>query len=95
MPAASCQPVPSKISVGMTGAGEVPAVRPPTTTILFPTTAAAPAPRSWWSAGPSTQAVWAWFRCSTRAEATPDTMLPRGSKPPITHTVFWYDTIIA
>ena len=44
--------------------------------------------------GPRTQAVWAWFRCSTRAEATPRTP-PRGWKPPITHTVFWYDTIIA
>ena len=37
----------------------------------------------------------AWFRCSTRAEAIPDTSLPCSSRPPITHTVFWYDTIIA
>ena len=95
MPAASCQLVPSKTSVGMTSAAGVPAVRPPTTTILFPTTAAAPAPRAWCSSGPSTQAVWDWFRCSTRAEAAPIISLPRGWKPPITHTVFWYDTIIA
>ena len=95
MPAASCQLAPSKTSVGTTSAGGVPAVRPPTTTILFPTTAAAPAPRAWCSSGPSTQAVWAWFRCSTRAEATPSISPPRGWKPPITHTVFWYDTIIA
>ena len=95
MPAASCQLVPSKISVGTTSAGEVPAVRPPATTILFPTTAAAPAPRAWCSAGASTQAVRFWFRWNTRAEATPMISLPRGSKPPITHTVFWYDTIIA
>ena len=34
------------------------------------------------------------FRRSTRAEAMPDTSLPCSSRPPITHTVFWYDTII-
>ena len=45
MSAASCQLVPSKTSVAVTGAAEVP-VRPPTTTILFPTTAAAPAARA-------------------------------------------------
>jgi hypothetical protein len=42
--------VPSKTSVGVTCFAVLPAVRPPITTILFPTTAAAPAARPWCSA---------------------------------------------
>src|SRR5260370_21418158 len=94
-PGAWCKLGRWKTSGGVTGAAEWPAVGPPTTTILSPTTAAAPAARAWWSSGPSIHWFWAWSRYSTRAEATPDTWLPWGSKPPITHTVFRYDTIIA